>query len=550
MNAKRLFVYAGFFMCAMLLWQTWQQEHFTEDRQKTSEVSIPVDEGIPSDHSKLVLPDDQGQPSADLHVSERQKDHGHVSVETDTLKVNINLLGGNVSRVALKNYTLSLENQALEKVLDDTQNAVRASQSGLEGEQGPDNAKTGQAIYQADKASYALSDDQNQLRVDLHWHNAKGVKVTKHLIFKRNSYVIEQSYSIDNGSTKKWQAREYAQLKTRKQEGNGMFGMRTYAGNAISSPDKKYEKLPFDDLAEKNLDRKVTGGWLAAQEHYFIAAWVPEAKSEYHYYSFVSHNDTYTVGMVGQRFSVNPGNTITTSPSVLYAGPEEATRLDKVAPGSLKLTIDYGHLWVISAPIFWGLQKIHQALGNWGWAIVFITLFIKLLFYRMSASSYRSMAKMRVLQPKLMALKDRCGDDKQKLSQETMALYKKEGANPLGGCFPMLVQIPIFLALYWVLIESVELRQAPFVFWLHDLSVKDPYYVLPLLMGVSMFVQQQLNPKPQDPMQAKVMMFLPVMMTGLFLSFPAGLVLYWLTNNVLSIAQQWSIMRRFGSKKA
>jgi len=196
------------------------------------------------------------------------------------------------------------------------------------------------------------------------------------------------------------------------------------------------------------------------------------------------------------------------------------------------------------------LQKIHQALGNWGWAIVFITLFIKLLFYRMSASSYRSMAKMRVLQPKLMALKDRCGDDKQKLSQETMALYKKEGANPLGGCFPMLVQIPIFLALYWVLIESVELRQAPFVFCLHDLSVKDPYYVLPLLMGVSMFVQQQLNPKLQDPMQAKVMMFLPVMVTGLFLSFPAGLVLYWLTNNVLSIAQQWSIMRRFGSKKA
>ncbi len=545
MDSKRLFVYAGLMVSGLLLWQAWQQEHLSGVvATQSAEISTVA--------PAIQLPESSQFDSGTIQTRSTPKkpQTGSIKVQTDTLRVRVGLLGGNVDQVKLNHYPLSLKDTRLEAVLDDSPTSVRASQDGLEGPKGPDNTKLGQAVYQSEKQAYVLGSRQSQLQVDLHWHSPEGVKVTKHLSFKRGSYAIKQSYTINNTSAKSWQGRVYHQLKTKEQQGKGMFGMRTYAGNAISSPDDKYEKLTFSALKRENIDRDIRGGWLAAQEHYFIAAWVPEPSEVFHYYSFVGNDDTYTVGMVGQRFSLKPGQKITTKPSVLYAGPEEAQRLDAIAPGTLKLTIDYGSLWVLSAPIFWLLTKVHQAMGNWGWAIVFVTLIIKLVFYRLSESSYRSMAKMRQLQPKLEALKERFGQDKAKLSQETMVLYQKEKINPLGGCLPMIIQIPIFLALYWVLIESVELRQAPFVFWIHDLSVKDPYYILPLLMGVSMLVQQMLNPKPQDPIQAKVMMFLPVMMTGLFISFPAGLVLYWLCNNVLSILQQWLIMRRMGVKQS
>ena len=276
-------------------------------------------------------------------------------------------------------------------------------------------------------------------------------------------------------------------------------------------------------------------------EHYFLGAWIPVSSQAYQFYSKATPAQRYTIGMLGPVLQAAPGSTITTG-SKLYAGPELTDVLKNIAPG-LDLTVDYGVLWFISMAIFSVMKEIYHFIGNWGWSIVLVTLMIKLLFYKLSATSYRSMAAMRKIQPRIQALRERYGDDRPKLTQATMELYKNEKINPLGGCLPMLVQIPVFLALYWVLIESVQLRQAPFILWIHDLSVKDPYYVLPLLMGITIFIQQKMSPPPPDPLQAKVMMVLPVFFTVLFLGFPAGLVLYWVVNNTLSIAQQWYIMR-------
>jgi len=299
-------------------------------------------------------------------------------------------------------------------------------------------------------------------------------------------------------------------------------------------------------MSKANLQVDATGGWIAMQEHYFLTAWIPKADVKNVFYTRSMNND-YTIGAVSLPIQLNPGQN-TTLGAKLYIGPEDTKTLAGLAPG-LDMTVDYGFFWFVSDPLFKIMSAINQVLGNWGWTIVLMTLLIKAIFYRLSARSYRSMAGMRKLQPKLLALKERYGDDKAKLSQATMELYRQEKVNPLGGCLPILVQIPVFIGLYWVLLESVELRQAPFIFWIRDLSVMDPYHVLPLIMGGTMFVQQKLNPAPPDPVQAKLMMFLPLLFTALFWSFPAGLVLYWIVNNTLSILQQWYITRKYGSEE-
>jgi YidC/Oxa1 family membrane protein insertase len=298
-------------------------------------------------------------------------------------------------------------------------------------------------------------------------------------------------------------------------------------------------------MDEQNLNVSITGGWAAMLEHYFLSAWVPANTEMFNYYSHVTDGDMYTLGMLSAPLTLQPGAT-TIVGAKLYTGPEIMDRLKAVAP-NLDLTIDYGFLWFISIAIFWLMKQIYQIVGNWGWSIVLVTVIIKLAFYHLSAKSYRSMAAMRKLQPRLQMLKERYGDDKQKLTQTTMELYKAEKINPLGGCLPVLVQIPVFIALYWVLIESVELRQAPFILWIHDLSAKDPYFILPIIMGITMFIQQHLNPPPADPVQAKMMKFLPIFFTFLFINFPAGLVLYWIVNNSISILQQWYITKKVNS---
>jgi YidC/Oxa1 family membrane protein insertase len=322
----------------------------------------------------------------------------------------------------------------------------------------------------------------------------------------------------------------------------------TYTGAAISSPEKRYEKLPFKDMADTPTDRAITEGWAAVLQHYFVAAIIPERTQSYQYYTKVVEGNRYIVGMYGPAQPVAPGSTAEFRMQ-FYAGPKDQAVLEKLAPG-LDLTVDYGSLWFIAKPLFWLLQKLHTWTGNWGVAIILLTLSVKAALYRLAAASYRSMAHMKRVQPRLLALRERYANDKQRLNQAMMELYKQEKINPLGGCLPIVVQIPVFLALYWVLLESVELRQAPFFGWINDLSAYDPYFVLPILMGISMYAQQKMNPAPPDPMQAKVMQMLPFVFTVFFVFFPAGLVLYWLVNNVLSIGQQWLITRSIEGAKA
>ena len=398
------------------------------------------------------------------------------------------------------------------------------------------------AQYKAAKSHYNLADDHNTLTVDLMWKDSKGVSITKSYEFTRGKYAVDVRYTIHNNARKPWQGHLYTQIQQKPaQTGASFLGLHTFTGAATSTTNKKYNKLSYGSLGKKNVDISSKDGWLAFQQHYFLTAWVPPTGQVNHFYSHVN-NGVYTLGAIGPEMTVQP-NTVLQQTATLYAGPESAQRLEQVAL-NLDLTIDYGIFWVISSALFWLMRKIHVLVNNWGWSIVLLTLFVRLVFYKLSVISYRSMGRMRLLQPKIQTLKERYGDDKQKFSQSIMELYRKEKVNPLSGCLPILIQIPVFIGLYWVLIESVELRQAPWIFWIHDLSAKDPFYILPLFMGLTMFLQQKLSPPPPDPMQAKMMMMLPIVFTVLFLYFPAGLVLYWVTNNTISITQQWYIMRK------
>jgi YidC/Oxa1 family membrane protein insertase len=335
----------------------------------------------------------------------------------------------------------------------------------------------------------------------------------------------------------------YGQLQRMeaKEEGQSAF-MYTYQGGAIYSPEDHYQKVSFDDMVDSPLGRDVSNGWVAMLQHYFVSAWIPPAENAEHFYSKALSGGRYVIGTYSPAVTVPPGETGRLSKG-LYVGPKLQSQLETVAPG-LDLTRDYGWLAVIAQPMFWLLDQIHRVVNNWGWAIIIFTILLKLALYPLSATSYKSMAGMRKLAPRIQALKDRYGDDKQRMQQAMMEIYKKEKINPLGGCLPILVQIPFFIALYWVLLESVELRQAPWILWIQDLSVKDPYFVLPVLMGVSMFAQQKLNLQPPDPMQAKIMMSMPFVFTIFFAFFPSGLVLYWFVNNLFSIGQQWYITRK------
>ena len=377
---------------------------------------------------------------------------------------------------------------------------------------------------------------------------SEGLKVKKIYTLTRGSYLIRVEYQLENAQDQAWNGYMNTQLlrSTPEETGSSLFQVGSYTGASYSNPGQhRYQKVNFKDMIKSNLNVEADGGWVAMQQHYFLSAWIPDEKSKNILYTRASNGD-YTIGTVSQSIGLAPGKSANIG-SNLYLGPETTSVLKEIAPG-LELTVDYGWLWFLSSALFSLLKAIHSVVGNWGWSIVLVTMLIKLAFYRLSATSYKSMAGMRKLQPKLQALRERYGDDKAKISQATMELYRQEKVNPLGGCLPIIIQIPVFIALYWVLLESVELRQAPFIFWINDLAAADPYHVLPVIMGGTMFIQQRLNPAPPDPMQAKVMMFLPVLFTGLFWSFPAGLVLYWIVNNTLSILQQWHITRKYSDE--
>lgn len=536
LQRTRLFLVLSLFIIGVMLFIEWQREHTisTPKTALTHESAKELATDVPTISANV--------PAA-ISANAPLRSASLIDVTTDVYKIKIDPQGGDIVRAELLKYPESLKDKDQgEILLSDTPNREFIAQTGLIGKdgQGPDSRQLGRAHYSVKQSAYQLG-DKDTLAVDLDWENEKGLKITKTLLFKKGSYVVDVIYQITNNSAEPWQGSFYGQLRRKyEKKSGGMLGVQMYEGGGLYTPDKPYKKVSFSDMKKNSLRLEVEGGWAALLDHYFLAAFIPSKDSFNNYYTRVDNGDIYNIGAT-TAIDVPAGQQQTVQ-GKLYIGPEIAPVLKEISPG-LNLTIDYGILWPISAALFWLLKNIHALVGNWGWAIIFVTLIIKVLFYQLSASSYRSMGQMRTLTPKIEALKKRHGDDKQQFSAALMDLYKKEKINPLGGCLPILIQIPVFIALYYVLLESIELRQAPFMLWIQDLSAKDPYYILPLIMGATMFLQQKMNPAPPDPMQAKVMMFMPVVFTVLFLSFPSGLVLYWTVNNLLSIAQQWYITR-------
>jgi YidC/Oxa1 family membrane protein insertase len=539
MDNQRLILFIALSFVVLLMWQAWMEDYGqTPAPVETAQTRPGAEQELPA---LRPLDDTPATPAVDARGLLMPGDS--IRVVTDVLDLEISTRGGDLRQLRLPTYPVSTEPGAEPMVLmNDSLPNLFVAQSGL---RSPDGAEpTHHVEYRAEQTRYELAPGSDTLRVPLYWTSPEGVRVTKTYILERGHFDVRVEHQVENGSAQPWSGREYRQLqRTQVAEAGQSAFIHTYMGGVIYSPEEKYEKISFSDMMSGNLDREINGGWAAMIQHYFLGAWVPAAELPADYYSMVLGDTRYVLGMVDLRAqTAAPGETVTFA-STLYAGPKLQGQMKAVAPG-LELTVDYGFLTVLAQPLFWLLKTIHALVGNWGWAIVLLTLLIKLVFYKLSETSYKSMANMRKLAPRLKTLKERYGDDKQRLNQAMMEMYKTEKINPLGGCLPILVQIPVFIALYWVLLESVELRQADFIFWLTDLSTRDPYFVLPLIMGATMLIQQKLNPAPLDPIQAKVMMILPVVFTVFFAFFPSGLVLYWVVNNTLSIAQQWVITRR------
>jgi len=476
-----------------------------------------------------------------------------IQVRTDVLSLDIDPVGGDVVQLRLPLYPRRQDHPDVPfQLFDNGGERTFLAQSGLTGSNGPDARPAGRPVYSTAQKTYQLADGQNELVVDLKFSD-NGVNYIKRFTFKRGLYDLVVSYVIDNQSAQPWNGNLFAQLKrdaSSDPSSSTATGTATYLGAALWTTSEPYKKVSMKDIDKGSLKETVQGGWVAWLQHYFVTAWIPNKGDSNAVQTRKDSQGNYIIGFTGPAVTIAPGAKSEVS-ATLYAGPKSQAVLKELSPG-LELTVDYGILWFIAQPIFWLLQHIHAIVGNWGWSIIFLTMLIKGLFFPLSAASYKSMARMRAVAPKLAALKEQHGDDRQKMSQSMMELYKKEKINPLGGCLPILVQMPVFLSLYWVLLESVEMRQAPWLLWITDLSIKDPFFILPIIMGATMFIQQRLNPTPPDPMQAKVMKLMPIIFTFFFLWFPAGLVLYWVVNNTLSITQQWYITRRIeaATKKA
>ena len=551
MDIRRLVIYAGLAISSYMLILAWNQDYGTENVTtpvaETSNESAPdfgSDTPDTSDAVDADVPDVSDQPAvSSADMPEVAAPTGDViTVQTDVLNVEINPKGGQVVSVRLPQYSKSIKQKDVPfTLLENSNTRLFIAQSGLVGRDGID--KNNGALYSTENTEYTLNEGEDTLEVVL-THQSEKAYVEKIFTFTRGEYLMDVRYKVRNISQEPWQGAFYAQLKRDGSDDpsqSSSMGMQAYLGAALTTSEERYQKVSFDDLEEGKFKSVEEGGWAAILQHYFVSAWIP-AQDQQHTYNGRYVKGNYIFGFYDNSVSVAPGETATMG-AQLYTGPKIQERLEEIAP-NLNLVIDYGILWWVAQPLFWLLDNIHDFVGNWGVAIILLTVLIKLVFFKLSAMSYRSMANMRKVAPKMAEIKERYGDNREKLGQEMMKLYKTEKINPLSGCLPILVQMPVFIALYWVLMESVELRQAPFFLWIEDLSIKDPLFILPLLMGASMFIQFKLNPTPPDPMQARVMQLMPVIFTVFFLWFPAGLVLYWVVNNVLSIAQQYVITKQ------
>ena len=555
MDTQRLLLVVALGLILFMLWDAWEkyQNPPAPQAETVTGAATPRGEGVPEADSGGVPEAPRAGPTAMATAAPRigVLQYGdRVEVRTDVYHAVIDSHGGDLRIVDLLQYPVSLDEPDKPfRLMNDTLPRLFVAQSGFarrtQAQDGTLVAAPNHATrFEVKQTRYELSEGQDALDVELFWTSPDGVRFSKRYTFRRGEYSIDVRYRVDNPTGHPWRGFYYQQLQRSGETVDLWLGTAyTYTGGVIYDAEDKYQKISYDAMAEEPVNKTVTGGWIAMIQHYFLGAWVPSQDVRLNIYSLALPEDRFVLGTKFlEETVVAPGESRELA-NRLYVGPKLQHVLEKIAPG-LELTVDYGILTIIAKPIFWLLEKIHAIVGNWGWAIVILTLLIKLAFYKLSETSYKSMAHMRKVQPRLVALKERYGGDKQKLNQAMMELYKKEKINPLGGCLPILLQIPVFIALYWVLLESVELRQAPWILWIKDLSTRDPYFVLPLLMGATMFIQQKLNPAPVDPIQAKVMTFLPIVFTFFFLFFPSGLVLYWVVNNALSIVQQWYITNK------
>ncbi|WP_286240647.1 membrane protein insertase YidC [Neptuniibacter halophilus] len=542
MDVQRIILIGALCLISYMLVLQWNQDYGQQPEAQQATTSISAYEASPAGSD---LPSAQQTAQAgDVPGTAEQaaKQAQLINVKTDVLDIIIDTKGGDIIQVALPEYKASLGSELPFILLEQTTNRTYVSQSGLVGKNGPDASTEGRPTYQVEKSEYLLG-DQEQLVVDLNYTDKQGVQITKRYTLSKGSYDLKLEFIVNNQSEQSWAANLFGQIKRDRSEdptSSTDMGMQSYLGPVFSTSENTYQKYDFDDVDEKQFKASSQDGWVAMSQHYFLSAWIPAPGAEYKYQSR-KLNGNYIVGFLSPDFTVSPGESKTVSAN-FYAGPKDQEQME-LAQEDLKLTVDYGWLWWIASPLYMLLKWIHNLVGNWGLAIIGITILVKAALFHLNAKAFRSMAKMRKFGPEMQRLKELYGDDRQKMSQEMMKLYQKEKINPLGGCLPIVAQMPIFIALYWVLMESVELRHAEFLY-LADLSVKDPYFILPIIMGVSMFIQQMLNPTPPDPMQAKIMKMLPIMFTFFFLWFPAGLTLYWVVNNILSIAQQYVINKQ------
>ncbi|MEO8145963.1 MAG: membrane protein insertase YidC [Betaproteobacteria bacterium] len=550
MDTQRLILFFVFGFSLLMLWDAWEKEHRP---RPAPQVQASPATTVPTPAAKLAapgVPAAQPAPNGSIPGAATPAVKGEtIVVRTDLMVAEIDTLGATLKRVELLKHK-EAKDSGKNLVLLGTEHHYEA-QSGLTGEGGPNH----RTLWTAQPGSTTLPPGQDVVEVRLTSQGRGGLSATKIYRFKRDSYVIDVVLEIRNGGTAPVTPYAYFQLThdgKSSADANAVastFGAQSFNGFAVYTEEKKFEKVALTDIDKGKAEflKQSSDGWLAYVQHYFVAAWLPPAKQAREYAVEKRADGIYTGRALILAGPIEPGaNTTVTVP--LYAGPQEQNRLAAVAPG-FDLVVDYGWLTIIAWPLFWLLEKFHGLSGNWGVAIILLTVLIKLVFFPLSAASYKSMAKMKLITPRMTKIREMYEHDRAKMNQAMMELYKTEKINPLGGCFPILVQIPVFIALYWVLLAAIELRHAPFMLWIQDLSALDPYYVLPVLMTVTMIIQTRLNPVPPDPVQAKVMQFMPFIFSVFFFFFPAGLVLYWLVNNILSILQQWQIQRMFDRDK-
>lgn len=564
MDNIRFVLIVTFAMLVFMLWQAWQLDYGPKPQVAAvlnsttgnAKEDLPTTSGVPAPAETAaqnpVTANAVQQPTAKI-----------ITIKTDVIALEIDTQGGTIRNLDLLAYPVEKDNSVVNKVrnmiglpvaeknhapirlFNSDQEKFFVAQSGLIAGSGFAAAPDHYTTFSNEQDSYSLQPGQDSLTVPLTWTDNNGLVIKKLFTFKRGSYQITLEQKVQNNSGNPWSGRQYSQLlrvPDTSGKSNMMTGLRAYDGGVIYTEKNKYQKISFDDMSENNLDVATKGGWTAMIQHYFASAWVPPVDQENHFYTKKLEDGRYVIGSYSPPVTVNPASE-EQFVTQLFAGPKIQPMMEKIAKG-LELTVDYSVLTFIGKPIYWLLNQIHDLVGNWGVAIMGVTFCIKLLFFPLSQASFRSMANMRKVQPRLVELKERFADDRQRFNNEMMALYKKEKVNPLGGCLPLLVQIPVFMCLYWVLSETVEFRQSPFILWIQDLSVQDPFFIMPVIMGITMKIQQGLNPTPVDPIQARVMKMFPIVFTVFFLFFPAGLVLYWIMNNTLSIIQQWYITKK------